>query len=119
MGCDLIQVAREPMMSIGCIQAQKCHTGECPAGIATQSWWLQRGVDVPNKSDRAARYLRGFRYELLQVAHASGYDHPCQFTGDDVEFSTGVNTFTTLDEVVGYQRDPVVFTSWEDYGPTP
>ena len=119
MGCDLIQVAREPMMSIGCIQAQKCHTGECPAGIATQSWWLQRGVDVGNKGVRAARYLQGFRYELLQVSHASGYHHPCQFRGSDVEFSTGVNNFTTLDAVLGYKRDTVEFTAWEDYGPTP
>ncbi|MGB0430692.1 MAG: FMN-binding glutamate synthase family protein, partial [Bacteroidia bacterium] len=29
MGCDLINVAREPMMAIGCIQAQKCHTNGC------------------------------------------------------------------------------------------
>ncbi|MBE8432222.1 FMN-binding glutamate synthase family protein, partial [Leptospira interrogans serovar Pomona] len=26
MGCDLINIAREAMMSIGCIQAQRCHT---------------------------------------------------------------------------------------------
>ena len=31
MGCDLIHVAREAMMSIGCIQAQNCHTDRCPA----------------------------------------------------------------------------------------
>lgn len=36
MGVDVINVAREAMMSIGCIQAQICHTNRCPAGIATQ-----------------------------------------------------------------------------------
>ena len=35
MGCDAIQNARESMMAIGCIQAQKCHTDHCPAGVAT------------------------------------------------------------------------------------
>jgi len=35
MGVDCINVAREAMMSIGCIQAQVCHTNRCPAGIAT------------------------------------------------------------------------------------
>ncbi|MEC9073065.1 MAG: FMN-binding glutamate synthase family protein, partial [Myxococcota bacterium] len=117
LGCDLIQVAREAMLSVGCIQALKCHTGECPAGVATQSRWLQRGLDVDNKSQRATRYLRGFRKELLQVAQASGHAHPLLFRGSDIEFSTGVNSFTSLDEVLGYKRDPVTFTRWEDYGP--
>ena len=43
MGCDMINVAREAMMAIGCIQAQRCHTGHCPTGVATQSKWLMRG----------------------------------------------------------------------------
>ena len=28
------------MMAIGCIQAQRCHTGRCPTGVATQNKWL-------------------------------------------------------------------------------
>ena len=32
LGCDLIAVARESMLAIGCIQSQLCHTGHCPAG---------------------------------------------------------------------------------------
>ncbi|WP_372348293.1 glutamate synthase-related protein [Streptomyces sp. KL116D] len=38
LGVDMmINVAREAMLSIGCIQAQKCHTDKCPTGIATQA----------------------------------------------------------------------------------
>ena len=37
LGCDMINVAREAMMSIGCIQAQRCHTGHCPTGVATNT----------------------------------------------------------------------------------
>lgn len=109
MGCDLINVAREAMMSIGCIQAQKCHDGHCPAGVATQNWWLQRGLDVDDKTNRAARYIKGFRKELLSLAHAAGYEHPGQFTGEDIEISSGLNRFKTLTEVLEYKRDPVVF----------
>ncbi|MCP4249497.1 MAG: FMN-binding glutamate synthase family protein, partial [bacterium] len=36
MGCDMLNLAREAMMAIGCIQAQRCHTGHCPTGVATQ-----------------------------------------------------------------------------------
>ena len=41
LGCDMINVAREAMLSIGCIQAQQCHTDNCPTGVATQNPWLR------------------------------------------------------------------------------
>jgi len=117
MGCDLIHIAREPMMAIGCIQAQRCHTDLCPAGVATQSRWLQAGLNVEDKAERFARYMKSFRKELLALAHATGYQHPLQFVGTDVEFSSGVNQFRTLEEVLGYRRDRVLFTSMKDYQP--
>ena len=106
MGCDLIGVAREPMMALGCIQAQHCHTGQCPAGIATQNRWLQSGVNVTDKTQRVANYIQGFRKEILTLSHAAGYKHPCLFDGADIEFSSGVNKFTTLEDILGYRCDP-------------
>ena len=102
MGCDMVSVAREAMLAVGCIQAQKCHTGHCPAGVATQNTWLQSGLDVTDKSERLANYIKGFRKELLALSHAAGYVHPAQFTGDDIEFAAGVNQFQTLREILGY-----------------
>ncbi|MDF3821447.1 FMN-binding glutamate synthase family protein [Leptospira sp. 96542] len=115
MGCDLINIAREAMLSIGCIQAQKCHTDHCPAGVATQSWWLQRGVDPTLKGKRAAKYIQGFRKELLSLAHSCGYEHPSQFTGKDIEISMGMNRYQPLEDLLGYKRDPVHFTHLQDY----
>jgi glutamate synthase domain-containing protein 2 len=115
MGCDIIHVAREAMLAIGCIQAQKCHTGHCPAGVATHSRWFQAGLNVQDKSKRFARYVQGFRKEMLTLAHACGREHPGQLLGTDIEFSTGVNTFVTLDEVLGYRREAVGFTRLQDY----
>lgn len=109
MGCDLVYVAREAMLAIGCIQAQKCHTGTCPAGVATQNQWLQAGLDVPLKAERMRRYLVSFRKELLALTWASGYEHPCQFMGDDVEMAGGMDSFSPLSSVLGYQKDPVPF----------
>ena len=76
LGCDLLNVAREAMLAIGCIQAQRCHSGHCPAGVATQNRWLMRGLDPTNKAARLANYLVGLRKELLTLAHACGEDHP-------------------------------------------
>lgn len=117
LGCDLINVAREAMLSIGCIQAQKCHTDHCPTGIATHNAWFQRGLDPTLKSERAKNYIQGFRKELLELAHASGYQHPSQFVGDDIEFSTGVNKFSTLSNVFGYTKTVTPFSSMLDLKP--
>ena len=115
MGADLICVAREAMMAIGCIQAQKCHTDHCPAGVATHDAWLQKGLDVELKAARMTSYLRTFRNELISLSHAAGYEHPGQFQAEDVEFSTGVNKFQTLAEVIGYTSQPHPFTTMADY----
>ena len=37
LGCDMVNVAREAMLALGCIQAQRCHNDTCPTGVATQS----------------------------------------------------------------------------------
>ena len=76
MGCDLVAIAREAMISIGCIQAQRCHTGGCPTGVATQSKWLSRGLDVELKAERFARYVTTLRQNVLELSHAAGHAHP-------------------------------------------
>ena len=55
LGCDMVNVAREAMLAIGCIQAQKCHTDTCPTGVATQNPWLTRGLDPQLKSVRVGQ----------------------------------------------------------------
>lgn len=115
MGCDLINIAREAMMSIGCIQAQKCHTDFCPAGVATQNPWLQAGLDVADKSSRFARYIKAFRKDLLSLSHATGYHHPAQFRGSDIEIGIGGNDLLPLDEMLGYKRKPAAFTEMQAY----
>ena len=44
---------------------------------------------------------------MITLSLAAGYRHPSQFTGDDIEFSSGVNRFSTLADVLGYRADPV------------
>jgi glutamate synthase (ferredoxin) len=85
LGCDMINVAREAMMAIGCIQAQRCHTGHCPTGVATQNRWLMRGLDPTFKAARLANYVMTLRKELLQLSRACGVPHPALVTMDQIE----------------------------------
>ncbi|WGD34206.1 FMN-binding glutamate synthase family protein [Olleya sp. YS] len=114
MGVDVINVAREAMMSIGCIQAKVCHTNRCPSGVATQSKWLQRGIDVPLKSQRLAQYFKTFTKEFLEVTHAAGYEHPCQFKMSDVEVNVDDHNLSKeLNRTYGYEKTPVTFNGMQ------
>ena len=85
MGCDMINVGREAMMAVGCIQAQVCHTGKCPTGVATQNKWLMRGLDPTDKASRLANYITTLRKELSQLSHSVGTIHPAMVTTDSFE----------------------------------
>lgn len=112
MGADCINVAREAMMSIGCIQAQVCHTNRCPSGVATQSKWLQNGIDPTLKSERLAQYFKTFKKELIEITHAAGYEHPCQFTMNDVEMNVDDHNLSKeLSKTYNYNKTPIPFES--------
>lgn len=103
LGCDMVNVAREAMLAIGCIQAQKCHTDTCPTGVATQNHWLTRGLVPEVASERVANYIRTLRRDLLKVAQACGVEHPGLISTESVDILTGRTVSTPLNEVYGYQ----------------
>jgi len=115
MGADVVNVAREAMISIGCIQAQECHTDKCPTGIATQNKWLSSGIDPTLKSVRFAKYINTLRKETLEMTHACGYEHPCQMKMKDIDISCGDNNRTvTMVEAFRYEKDEVHYTNMQD-----
>ncbi|HEX8207270.1 MAG TPA: FMN-binding glutamate synthase family protein [Solirubrobacteraceae bacterium] len=102
LGADAVSVGREAMLAIGCIQAQRCHTGQCPTGVATQNRWLMRGLDPTLKSARAANYVRALRGELLSLSRSCGARHPALMTPDHVEIVGELFSTMSLEEVFGY-----------------
>ena len=104
LGADMVNVAREAMMAVGCIQAQRCHTGHCPAGVATQNRWLVRGLDPTSKAARLANYIVTLRKELTRLSHACGVDHPSLLSADHMEILDGSFGSRPLREVFGYQK---------------
>lgn len=101
LGADLIGVAREPMLALGCIQAQRCHDGHCPTGITTHNKWLVRGLDPTSKATRLANYLVGLRSELLKLAHACGVAHPALVDAAMIEFFEEPHRGSTVSDLYG------------------
>lgn len=104
LGCDWVAIAREAMLSIGCIQAQKCHTGHCPTGVATQEAWLVKGLDPTHKAARFANYAATFRKEVLALAHACGEGHPALVDLQRLDVLDGQFGTRCISEVFGYQE---------------
>ena len=103
LGCDMVNVAREAMMSIGCIQAQRCHTGRCPTGVATQNPWLVHGLDPELKAARLANYVLTLRKELLALSRACGVDHPALISLDHIDVLDDRFGASSARDVFGYE----------------
>ncbi|MCW2982476.1 MAG: FMN-binding glutamate synthase family protein [Conexibacter sp.] len=75
-GADYTNAARAMMMATGCIMSQRCHTNECPVGVATQDPKRARALDVPSKTDRVHRYQRATVAEALRLLGSMGLRDP-------------------------------------------
>jgi glutamate synthase domain-containing protein 2 len=103
LGCDMIAVGREALLSIGCIQAQRCHTNHCPTGITTHNRWLIRGIDPSLKSARLANYVVALRKEILALSRACGAVHPALVHAGQLELLDGHYGSQTIAEIFGYE----------------
>lgn len=104
LGCDMIQVAREAMLAIGCIQAQKCHDNHCPTGVATQDKWLIRGLDPTDKSARLANYIITLRKELIRLSNACGVEHPALICDEHIEVLNNEFGSSSIAELFAYKE---------------
>jgi glutamate synthase domain-containing protein 2 len=74
LGADLCYSARAAMIAMGCIQTGRCHNNKCPVGIATQSAWRGRILNVPVASMRVLRFHDATVRSLMQLLSVAGLD---------------------------------------------
>lgn len=78
LGADWVNSARGFMFSLGCIQAQSCHTNQCPVGIATQNQNRQAALHIPTKAQRVANFHHNTLHALAEMIAAAGLQHPAE-----------------------------------------
>jgi|SRR5690554_4842063 len=78
IGADWVNSARGFMFAVGCIQAQACHTNQCPTGVTTQDPLRQRALVVPDKAERVYNYHRNTIAALAEMLAAMGLRHPSE-----------------------------------------
>ena len=84
LGADWCNSARGFMFSLGCIQAQHCHTGTCPTGVATQDPLRQQALVVPDKAQRVFNFHRQTLQALQELVQAAGLTHPNQLSASHI-----------------------------------
>jgi glutamate synthase domain-containing protein 2 len=84
LGADWCNAARGFMMALGCIQAQTCHTGNCPTGVTTQDPWRERALVVPDKAVRVYNFHRSTLLALKELVQAAGLQHPRDITAHHI-----------------------------------
>ena len=84
LGADWCNAARGFMFSLGCIQAQHCHTGTCPTGVATQNPMRQQALVVPDKITRVANFHANTLQALRELVQAAGLSHPNQISASHI-----------------------------------
>lgn len=102
MGADYIVSARGFMFSLGCIQTLNCHKGTCPAGIATHSKYLQRGLDVGDKSRAVAYYANWINSEIDAIARACGLQNARQLRREHARIVQPDGSSAAMDRLFPY-----------------
>jgi len=84
LGADWCNAARGFMFALGCIQALRCHTGNCPTGVTTQDALRQRALDVPTKAQRVLNYHQQTLHALQELVQAAGLNHPSEISASHI-----------------------------------
>ena len=84
IGADWCNSARGFMFALGCIQAQTCHTGQCPTGVTTQDPVRQKALVVPDKAERVYNFHQQTLHALRELVQAAGLQHPSDITADHI-----------------------------------
>ncbi len=103
LGADGCFAGRAMMLALGCIQALRCNSNDCPVGVATQNPKLWRALDPVDKGHRVARYHRDTIAAFLDLVAAAGLSNPDDIGPEHVVRRGPDGTVRSLD---GY-RPPV------------
>lgn len=73
LGANACYSARGMMFALGCIQALKCDSGNCPVGVATQNVRLYKGLDITDKRVRVANFHKNTIKATIELMEACGF----------------------------------------------
>lgn len=113
LGADWSNAARGFMFSLGCVQSMRCHTGECPTGIATQDPTRQRGLVVADKAQRVFRFQQQTVAALRDIVVAMGLDTPWQIRPHHLHERLNAVKSSSIDHIYPFLKEGVLLDAPE------
>lgn len=105
LGADMVNSARAMMLATGCIQALRCHSNTCPAGVATQDESLMSGLVVSDKAQRVANFHEETIKSFSDLLAASGIKKPSELTREHINRRTSINEVQKYSDIYPYFRE--------------
>ena len=103
LGADWCNSARGFMFALGCIQAQHCHTGQCPTGVTTQDPLRQQSLVVPDKAERVYNFHQQTLHALQELVQAAGLQHPHDITAHHIVRRSSDHKVSSLAQLIQIQ----------------
>ncbi len=72
LGADAVYIATSALLALGCHLCQKCYTGKCNWGIATQNPNLIKRLNPDIGAKRAANLLKAWAHEIKELLGGMG-----------------------------------------------
>ncbi|WP_281967279.1 FMN-binding glutamate synthase family protein [Roseovarius nanhaiticus] len=114
LGADWCNAARAFMLSVGCIQSQRCHMDTCPTGVATQNAARQRGLIPEVQGPRSARFHQKTVEALVDMVAAAGLKHPSELQPHHMMHRVGPETALPMDVIHSFLPEGILLDAPED-----
>ncbi len=72
LGADAVYIGSAALLALGCNLCQKCYTGKCNWGIATQDPYLTKRLNPNIGTRRLENLLRGWSLEIKEMLGGAG-----------------------------------------------
>ncbi|MDW7650050.1 MAG: glutamate synthase-related protein [Bacillota bacterium] len=72
LGADAVYIATSALIALGCHVCQKCYTGKCNWGIATQNPELVKRLNPEMGANRAGNLIRAWKHEIKEILGGMG-----------------------------------------------
>lgn len=72
LGADAVYIGTAALVAMGCHVCQKCYTGKCNWGIATQDPYLEKRLNPDIATERLVNLLRAWSLEIKELLGGMG-----------------------------------------------
>lgn len=105
LGADVCYAARSMMLALGCIQALRCNSNHCPAGVATNNPHLEAGLVVSHKRTRVHNYHHQTVKSFAHMLGAMGLTHPNELKPWHLMMRTAPHEVKHFGQIYHYLED--------------